>query len=119
MDHTHNPEFTVMELYVAYKDYLDDGNHRSIVGKSGIESQGIRSHGREIIDFKALSNVPFWKQSKPTRRSMFRKWLKSIRDRKKFGIRSGQYRGKLIDEILVKSVNTTFSPPLSPIIQNQ
>ena len=22
MDRTHNPEFTVMEIYVAYKDYL-------------------------------------------------------------------------------------------------
>jgi len=29
MDRTHNPEFTVMEIYVAYKDYLlDDGLHR-------------------------------------------------------------------------------------------
>ena len=25
MDKTHNPEFTMLEFYVAYKDYNDDG----------------------------------------------------------------------------------------------
>ncbi|MEJ0032349.1 MAG: amino acid--tRNA ligase-related protein [Bacteroidota bacterium] len=41
MDRTHNPEFTILEFYVAYKDYfLDDGDHRAIARKG--------SHRREL-----------------------------------------------------------------------
>lgn len=56
MDRTHNPEFTVMELYVAYKDY----NWMMDLTEELIEKIAITLHGTtevtvgdNIIDFKA------------------------------------------------------------------
>jgi lysyl-tRNA synthetase, class II len=56
MDRTHNPEFTVMELYVAYKDY----NWMMDLTEELIEKIAIELHGTtevqvgdKIIDFKA------------------------------------------------------------------
>jgi lysyl-tRNA synthetase class 2 len=55
MDRTHNPEFTVMELYVAYKDYnwmMD--LVEEIVEKIAIALHGSTKvkNGKNIIDFK-------------------------------------------------------------------
>ena len=56
MDRTHNPEFTVMEIYVAYKDYkwmmeftekMVERVARALHGKTEVEL------GDQIIDFKA------------------------------------------------------------------
>ena len=56
MDRTHNPEFTVMELYVAYKDY----NWMMDLTEELIEKIAIELHGTtevqvgdKVIDFKA------------------------------------------------------------------
>jgi lysyl-tRNA synthetase class 2 len=56
MDRTHNPEFTVMELYVAYKDY----NWMMDLTEELIEKIALDLHGTtevqvgdKIIDFKA------------------------------------------------------------------
>ncbi|MBT8265458.1 MAG: lysine--tRNA ligase [Bacteroidia bacterium] len=56
MDRTHNPEFTVMELYVAYKDY----NWMMDTTEALLEKIAIELHGRtqvtlgdKTIDFKA------------------------------------------------------------------
>lgn len=56
MDRTHNPEFTVMELYVAYKDY----NWMMDLTEELIEKIALTLHGTtevkvgdNIIDFKA------------------------------------------------------------------
>ena len=56
MDRTHNPEFTVMELYVAYKDYfwmMD--TTEALLEKVAIDSNGSSSVTVEYnsIDFKA------------------------------------------------------------------
>ena len=56
MDRTHNPEFTVMELYVAYKDYFwMMETTEALLGKVAIESQGRTkvTVGEHTIDFKA------------------------------------------------------------------
>ena len=56
MDRTHNPEFTIMELYVAYKDYhwmmdLTEG----LLEKVALDANGttIAEMGDKKIDFKA------------------------------------------------------------------
>ena len=62
MDRTHNPEFTVLEIYVAYKDYnwmmefteqlLEDVTSK-VLGSSEVKFQG------EVINFKApFARVP-------------------------------------------------------------
>src|SRR5210317_152401 len=56
MDRTHNPEFTVMELYVAYKDYFWMMNMtEQLLEKVAIESNGttVLQVGDKTIDFKA------------------------------------------------------------------
>ena len=56
MDRTHNPEFTVMELYVAYKDYFwMMKTTEALLEKVAIESQGSTkvTVGEYTIDFKA------------------------------------------------------------------
>ena len=56
MDRTHNPEFTVMELYVAYKDYFwMMETTEALLEKVAIESQGstMVTVGEHTIDFKA------------------------------------------------------------------
>ena len=56
MDRTHNPEFTVMELYVAYKDYFwMMETTEALLEKVAIESEGstMVTVGEHTIDFKA------------------------------------------------------------------
>ena len=56
MDRTHNPEFTVMELYVAYKDYFwMMGTTEALLEKVALDSNGSSSVtvGDNNIDFKA------------------------------------------------------------------
>ena len=56
MDRTHNPEFTVMELYVAYKDYLWMMEMtESLLEKVAYETNGNTAVtvGDNTIDFKA------------------------------------------------------------------
>ncbi len=56
MDRTHNPEFTVMELYVAYKDYFwMMETTEALLEKVAVESNGTSAVtvGENTIDFKA------------------------------------------------------------------
>ncbi len=56
MDRTHNPEFTVMELYVAYKDYnwMMDTTEQ-LLEKVAMEANGstLIPVGKNEINFKA------------------------------------------------------------------
>lgn len=56
MDRTHNPEFTVMELYVAYKDYhwMMDTTEK-LLETIALESNGSSkvTVGKNVIEFKA------------------------------------------------------------------
>ena len=71
MDRTHNPEFTVMELYVAYKDYFwMMETTEALLEKVAIEATGSSSVDLEkhSIDFKSpYPRVPILKQSTPHR----------------------------------------------------
>ncbi|MDG1823339.1 MAG: lysine--tRNA ligase [Flavobacteriaceae bacterium] len=56
MDRTHNPEFTVMELYVAYKDYhWMMETTETLLEKVAVDTHGSTAVkvGEETIDFKA------------------------------------------------------------------
>jgi len=56
MDRTHNPEFTVMELYVAYKDYFwMMETTEALLEKVVLDTKGITEVivGEKRIDFKA------------------------------------------------------------------
>ena len=56
MDRTHNPEFTVMELYVAYKDYnWMMGMTEKLLEKVAVDSNGTSkvTVGKNEIEFKA------------------------------------------------------------------
>jgi lysyl-tRNA synthetase class 2 len=56
MDRTHNPEFTVMELYVAYKDYhWMMETTETLLEKVAVDNHGSTAVkvGEETIDFKA------------------------------------------------------------------
>jgi len=56
MDRTHNPEFTVMELYVAYKDYFwMMETTEALLEKVALDSNGSSAVtvGENTIDFKA------------------------------------------------------------------
>ena len=56
MDRTHNPEFTVMELYVAYKDYhWMMETTESLLEKVAVDTHGTTAVrvGEKTIDFKA------------------------------------------------------------------
>ncbi len=55
MDRTHNPEFTVMEIYIAYKDYLwMMGFVEEMMEKVAIDLHGTTQvpYGDLVIDFK-------------------------------------------------------------------
>jgi lysyl-tRNA synthetase class 2 len=99
MDRTHNPEFTVMELYVAYKDYFWMMEMtESLLEKVAQDTHGTTSLtvGDNTIDFKApYPRVPILEAiqihtgidvskigRKPTQSH-----------RKKFGHRSGRHHG--------------------------
>ena len=65
MDRTHNPEFTVMELYVAYKDYFwMMETTEALLEKVALDSNGSSAVpvGEHTIDFKApYPRVPILK----------------------------------------------------------
>ena len=65
MDRTHNPEFTVMELYVAYKDYFwMMETTEALLEKVAVDSNGSSAVtvGDNTIDFKApYPRVPILK----------------------------------------------------------
>ncbi|MDR0766218.1 MAG: lysine--tRNA ligase [Odoribacteraceae bacterium] len=55
MDRTHNPEFTVMEVYVAYKDYfwMMDCTERMVEAAAlAVNGTTIAPFGDNVIDFK-------------------------------------------------------------------
>lgn len=60
MDRTHNPEFTVMEIYVAYKDYLWMMNFtEEMIKKVALQVTGSYQvpYGDKIIDFSKFERI--------------------------------------------------------------
>jgi len=55
MDRTHNPEFTVMEIYIAYKDYIWMMNFtEEIINKAALDLHGTTevTYGDKILNLK-------------------------------------------------------------------
>jgi lysyl-tRNA synthetase class 2 len=119
MDRTHNPEFTVMELYVAYKDY----NWMMDLTEELMEKIAIELHGTtevkvgdKVIDFKR----PF------TRITMFdailqhtgidvskmdEAQLRAVCKQLHIEVADSSGKGKLIDEIFGAKCESHFIQP--------
>ena len=107
MDRTHNPEFTVMELYVAYKDYhwMMDMTEQ-LLEKVAIDANGTTKAliGDQTVDFKApYPRVPILEAIKiHTGHEVAGMNEEELREVcKKLGIEVDETmgKGKLIDEL--------------------
>ena len=112
MDRTHNPEFTVMEIYVAYKDYhwMMDFTEQ-LLEKVSIDVLGSSKavFGENEIDFKApYARVPILSAIKEHTghdvSGMDEKQLREVCNQLGIEVDDSMGKGKLIDEILEKSV---------------
>ena len=119
MDRFHNPEFTVVELYVAYKDYLwmmemtEQMLEKVVKDLYGTTKVKV---GENEIDFKA----PFKRQTilgaikEETGYDLTGKTEEEIREiAEKLGIETdpGMGKGKLIDEIFGEKCESKFIQP--------
>jgi len=119
MDRDHNPEFTMMELYVAYKDYefmmdlVEDmvwKISKKVFGKESVEVEG------KEINFK-----PPWKRmtylgaiKEYTGYDLYGKSIEDIREIAKklnVDIEEGAGRGKIFDEIFSVYVEPKLIEP--------
>ncbi|MEZ2415733.1 lysine--tRNA ligase [Muriicola sp. E247] len=119
MDRTHNPEFTVMELYVAYKDYnwMMEKTER-LLEKVALDAHGSTrvKVGKNEIDFKApYPRVPLLEAIKEhTGHDLNGKNEEEIRSiAKKLGIETDDSmgKGKLIDEIFGETCEKFYVQP--------
>ncbi|MAY84902.1 MAG: lysine--tRNA ligase [Flavobacteriales bacterium] len=119
MDRTHNPEFTVMEIYVAYKDYhwmmkfteeLLEKVCMDVNGSSKVEFQG------QQIDFKApYRKVPIFEAiEEHTGHDLTEKnedEIRTICEELKVEVDESMGRGKMIDEIFGEYCEKNFIQP--------
>lgn len=119
MDRTHNPEFTVMEIYVAYKDYhwmmdfteqLLEKVAKDVKGSTEVKFQG------NLIDFKApYPRVPILEAIKKyTGYDLSEKKEEEIREickELKIEVDDTMGRAKLIDEIFGEHCEKNFIQP--------
>lgn len=107
MDRTHNPEFTVMELYVAYKDYnwMMDITEE-LIEKIAMELNGTTQvpAGDKIIDFKRpFKRVTMFESIKEFTgidiSEMDESQLRDVCKELKIELTPSMGKGKLIDEI--------------------
>jgi lysyl-tRNA synthetase class 2 len=119
MDRSHNPEFTVMEIYVAYKDYLwmMDFTEEMIrkVGRD-LHGEAIVTVGEKTIDFeKPFKRVTMFDAIKDHTgfdiAGMDEKQLREVC--RKLGIETNETmgKGKLIDEIFGEKCEHHYIQP--------
>ena len=119
MDRTHNPEFTVLEIYVAYKDY----NWMMDFTEDLLETVALNVFGS--TDFKVGENTisfkkPFKRQTmreailehtefdiKDQTENSLREWCKN----NKIDVDNSMGKGKLIDEIFSEKCEVNYIQP--------
>ena len=119
MDRTHNPEFTVMELYVAYKDYfwMMDMTER-LLEKIALDTHDttIVSVGKDTIDFKApYPRVPILeaiqKHTGIDVSDMDENQLRETAKSLGLDVNDTMGEGKLIDEIFCEKCEKHYIQP--------
>jgi lysyl-tRNA synthetase class 2 len=119
MDRTHNPEFTVMELYVAYKDYHWMMNMtEELLEKIAIDSNGTTEVpiGDNMVSFKApYPRVPILEAIKTHTgfdvAGMNEEELKEVCKKLGMEVDDTIGVGKLIDEIFGEKCEHTYIQP--------
>ena len=119
MDRTHNPEFTVMELYVAYKDYLwMMETTEALLEKVLLDTQGVTevTLGEKRINFKApYPRVPILEAIKSHTgidvSEMDENQLRETAKNLGLDVDDTMGEGKLIDEIFGEKCEHHFVQP--------
>ena len=119
MDRTHNPEFTVMELYVAYKDYLWMMEMtQSLLEKVAYDTNGntALAVGENTIDFKApYPRVPILEAIKIHTgldiKAMDEKQLRVSANSLGVEVDDSMGEGKLIDQIFGEKCQHHYIQP--------
>lgn len=107
MDRTHNPEFTILEFYVAYKDYLwmmditEQMLEQTAIATNGITTSNIDG---TVIDFKApYKRISIYDAIKEHTgidiSSMDEEELRDVCKKLRIDVDNSMGKGKLIDEI--------------------
>lgn len=127
MDRTHNPEFTSMEIYVAYKDYiwmmamveeLFEKITTAIHGKTTIEIR--KQHGKEFVTHSVDFKGPFEKLSIYEAINKYgghdvtnldEEGLRSLCKSLHIEVDASMGRGKLIDEIFGETTEHQLIQP--------
>lgn len=119
MDRTHNPEFTAMEIYVAYKDYnwMMDFTER-MIEKVCLEVNGTTEMkvGEHIINFKApykrISMIDSIKEHTGIDISdMEEQQLRDVCKQLHIEVDETMGKGKLIDEIFGEKCESNYIQP--------
>ena len=119
MDRTHNPEFTVMEIYVAYKDYhwMMDFTEE-MIEKVAIDLHGTTkiSVGDKEIDFKRpfkrISMLDSIKEHTGIDiNGMNESQLKKVCEELDIEVDDSMGKGKLIDEIFGEKCEASYIQP--------
>ncbi|MBT8177732.1 MAG: lysine--tRNA ligase [Eudoraea sp.] len=119
MDRTHNPEFTIMELYVAYKDYhwMMDLTEQ-LLEKVALDANGSTktTMGEQEIDFKApYPRIPILQAIKQYTGydidGMGESELREVAEKLEVEVDETMGVGKLIDEIFGEKCEPHFIQP--------
>jgi lysyl-tRNA synthetase class 2 len=119
MDRTHNPEFTIMELYVAYKDYnwMMDLTEQ-LLEKVAIDTNGSTkvTMGEKEIDFKApYPRIPILEAIKEHTgyevSGMDEEALRDVARKLELEVDESMGVGKLIDEIFGEKCEDHYIQP--------
>jgi len=120
MDRTHNPEFTVMELYVAYKDYnwMMDITEE-LIEKIALDLNGTTKVqvGENVIDFKRpFKRVTMFDSIKEFTgidiSTMGEQELRDVCKQLKIEVADNIGKGKLIDEIFGAKCEGNYIQPI-------